>query len=99
MRLLACALRAAESYRPAALAAAAAGVSYDEEVGCLGVRSLIDDMADWAHRPRFCIVGEPTLLRTAVGHKGKSALKASCHGQRSALRGSRSRHQRHSYGE
>ena len=54
--------------------------SYDEEVGCLGVRSLIADMASWTHRPRFCIVGEPTLLRIATGHKGKTALRASCHG-------------------
>jgi acetylornithine deacetylase len=79
---LACALRAADRARsrplwlPLQLA-----FSYDEEVGCLGVRSMIDDMAGWTHRPRFCIVGEPTLLRTAVGHKGKTALKATCHGR------------------
>jgi acetylornithine deacetylase len=79
---LACALRAAERatartlWLPLQLA-----FSYDEEVGCLGVRSLIDDMADWSHRARFCIVGEPTLLRTAVGHKGKTALRATCHGR------------------
>jgi acetylornithine deacetylase len=79
---LACALRAAEraTARPLWLPLQLA-FSYDEEVGCLGVRSLIDDMADWTHRPRFCIVGEPTLLRTAVGHKGKTALKATCHGR------------------
>jgi len=47
----------------------------------VGVRSLIDDMAGWTHRPTFCIVGEPTMLRTAVGHKGKVALKATCHGR------------------
>jgi acetylornithine deacetylase len=45
------------------------------------VRSLIEDMAGWTHRPAFCIVGEPTLLRTAVGHKGKTALKATCKGR------------------
>jgi len=79
---LACALRAAERatartlWLPLQLA-----FSYDEEVGCLGVRSLIDDMAEWSHRARFCIVGEPTLLRTAVGHKGKTALRATCHGR------------------
>lgn len=79
---LACALRAADRassrrlWLPLQLA-----FSYDEEVGCLGVHSLIDDMADWSQRPRFCIVGEPTLLRTAVGHKGKTALKAICHGR------------------
>lgn len=55
-------------------------LSYDEEIGCVGVRSLIDDMATWAHRPQFCIVGEPTLLRPAIGHKGKTALAAVCRG-------------------
>jgi acetylornithine deacetylase len=55
--------------------------SYDEEVGCLGVRSLVADMAAWPELPKFCIVGEPTLLSVAVGHKGKAALKATCHGR------------------
>ena len=75
---LACALRVAEraTARPLWLPLQLA-FSYDEEVGCLGVRSLIDDMADWPHRPRFCIVGEPTQLRIAIGHKGKTALKAT----------------------
>jgi len=79
---LACALRAAE--RAASLPLKLPlhlALSYDEEVGCLGVRSLIEDMASWCHRPRFCIVGEPTLLRTAIGHKGKTALRATCHGR------------------
>jgi acetylornithine deacetylase len=55
--------------------------SYDEEIGCIGVRSLIEDMSAWAYRPQCCIVGEPTLLRTAIGHKGKTAISAICHGQ------------------
>jgi acetylornithine deacetylase len=55
--------------------------SYDEELGCLGVRSLIEAMGTWPHRPRLCIVGEPTLLKTAIGHKGKMALRARCCGQ------------------
>jgi acetylornithine deacetylase len=54
--------------------------SYDEEVGCVGVRSLIEAMSTWAYRPHCCIVGEPTLLRTAIGHKGKTAVSAVCHG-------------------
>jgi acetylornithine deacetylase len=45
------------------------------------VRSLIDDMETWTHHPEFCIVGEPTSLRTAVGHKGKTALLATCRGK------------------
>ncbi|HTW75058.1 MAG TPA: acetylornithine deacetylase [Steroidobacteraceae bacterium] len=79
---LACALRAAAlaAARPLQLPLQLA-FSYDEEVGCLGVRSLIDDMARWHERPRFCIVGEPTALRIAVGHKGKIALRARCHGR------------------
>jgi acetylornithine deacetylase len=79
---LACALRAAQlaTQRPLRIPLQLA-FSYDEEVGCLGVRSLIDDMAGWSHLPRFCIVGEPTLLRSAVGHKGKTALRACCHGR------------------
>jgi acetylornithine deacetylase len=79
---LACALRAADraTARPLWLPLQLA-FSHDEEVGCLGVRSLIEDMAAWSHRPRFCIVGEPTQLRTAIGHKGKTALRATCHGR------------------
>jgi acetylornithine deacetylase len=79
---IACALRAADlaSQRRLALPLQLA-LSYDEEIGCVGVRSLVEDMAGWTHRPRFCIVGEPTLLRTAVGHKGKTALKATCRGR------------------
>ena len=56
-------------------------LSYDEEVGCLGVRSLIDLLAGAPHRPRFCIVGEPTLMQVATGHKGKTALRATCTGR------------------
>jgi acetylornithine deacetylase len=79
---LACALRAARRAAQAPLRMPLQlAFSYDEEIGCLGVRSLIDDMADWSHLPRFCIVGEPTLLRPAVGHKGKTAFRATCHGR------------------
>ena len=54
-------------------------LSHDEEVGCLGVRSAIARMAERL-RPRFCIVGEPTELRVATGHKGKIAARATCCG-------------------
>ncbi|MGA8707156.1 MAG: acetylornithine deacetylase [Steroidobacteraceae bacterium] len=81
---LACALRASQlaSQQPLRQPLQLA-FSYDEEVGCVGVRSLIDDMAGWSHRPRFCIVGEPTLLRSAIGHKGKVAVKVRCRGRAS----------------
>ncbi len=56
-------------------------LSYDEEIGCIGVRSLIDLLEAAPTRPAFCIVGEPTSLAVATGHKGKTALKAVCRGR------------------
>jgi acetylornithine deacetylase len=56
-------------------------LSYDEEIGCMGVRSLIDMLEGAPVRPRFCIVGEPTGMQVATGHKGKVALRATCIGR------------------
>jgi acetylornithine deacetylase len=56
-------------------------LSYDEEIGCMGVRSLIDMLEAAPVRPRFCIVGEPTGMQVATGHKGKIALRATCLGR------------------
>ncbi len=61
--------------------------SYDEEIGCVGVRSLIDALEPRSIKPSLCIVGEPTGMAIATGHKGKTALRASCtgHASHSAL--------------
>lgn len=56
-------------------------LSFDEEVGCMGVRSLIDMLAAAPVRPMMCIVGEPTNMAVATGHKGKVALRATCTGR------------------
>ena len=56
-------------------------LSYDEEIGCMGVRSLITMLQSAPIRPRFCIVGEPTGMQVATGHKGKIALRATCIGR------------------
>lgn len=56
-------------------------ISYDEEIGCLGVRGMLDTLATRPDRPALCIIGEPTGMRIATGHKGKRALRACCHGQ------------------
>jgi acetylornithine deacetylase len=53
--------------------------SYDEEIGCIGVRTLIDMLKDRPNKPRLCIVGEPTSMQVGVGHKGKHTLR--CHVQ------------------
>jgi acetylornithine deacetylase len=55
-------------------------LSYDEEVGCLGVRSLINLVKELQFKPSMCIVGEPTSMSIATGHKGKTALRADCEG-------------------
>jgi acetylornithine deacetylase len=44
--------------------------SYDEEVGCFGVRELIADMKEQGIRPLACIIGEPTMMVPAIAHKG-----------------------------
>ena len=56
-------------------------LSYDEEIGCVGVASLIDLLAAAPITPAMCIVGEPTNLSVATGHKGKTALVARCTGK------------------
>jgi len=45
-------------------------LSFDEEVGCLGVKELIADMRDAGIQPLACIVGEPTGMVPAIAHKG-----------------------------
>lgn len=54
--------------------------SYDEEVGCLGVRSLVDHLNASAERPALCIIGEPTEMRPVYGHKGKLAMRCQIAG-------------------
>ncbi len=56
-------------------------LSYDEEIGCVGVRRLIEVLEGAPHPPTFCIVGEPTAMAVATGHKGKTALRAICIGR------------------
>jgi acetylornithine deacetylase len=55
-------------------------LSYDEEIGCVGVRSLIEMLAEAPVKPAMCIVGEPTAMAIATGHKGKTAIEAACVG-------------------
>ncbi|RWO99576.1 MAG: acetylornithine deacetylase [Mesorhizobium sp.] len=56
-------------------------LSYDEEIGCIGVRSLIDMLRGAPQRPLLCIIGEPTGMKVATGHKGKLAARAICKGR------------------
>lgn len=58
--------------------------SYDEEIGCVGARRLVESMADFEVKPRLGLVGEPTGMNMVLGHKGKVAYRVtvcglSCH--------------------
>ncbi len=56
-------------------------VSYDEEVGCLGISRMIGALPDVLGTPRAAIVGEPTEMAVAIGHKGKVGFKAIAYGE------------------
>ncbi len=49
-------------------------LSFDEEVGCLGVVHMIRDIEQALPRPRLVIVGEPTEMKVANAHKGVVAV-------------------------
>ena len=44
-------------------------LSYDEEVGCLGIDRMVDDALAHFARPDFAIIGEPTSMQTVRAHK------------------------------
>ncbi|MFO1088273.1 MAG: acetylornithine deacetylase [Hyphomicrobiales bacterium] len=54
--------------------------SYDEELGCLGVRRLLDALKPVQPKPRFCIIGEPTSMQVVIAHKGKAGARVIAHG-------------------
>ncbi|MGQ7814402.1 acetylornithine deacetylase [Metapseudomonas furukawaii] len=56
-------------------------LSHDEEIGCVGVRRLLDVLHLTPVRPMLCIVGEPTEMQFVLGHKGKGSYRALCRGQ------------------
>lgn len=56
-------------------------LSYDEEVGCIGVRGLIRDLEEHAIRPAGCLVGEPTSMQPIVAHKGMNRFRCTVRGR------------------
>jgi len=56
-------------------------LSFDEEIGCVGVRHLLRALEGSIPAPTLCLVGEPTLMQIGTGHKGKAAYRAVCCGQ------------------
>jgi acetylornithine deacetylase len=54
--------------------------SFEEEIGCIGVRRLIEKFKHMPVKPALCIVGEPTSMQVVLAHKGKRSYKACIHG-------------------
>lgn len=78
---IACALAVAPEYVQRGLKSPLhLAFSYDEEVGCLGVRHLLEDMVHAGIHPRSCIVGEPTEMRPVIAHKGKQSYRCTVRG-------------------
>ena len=55
--------------------------SYEEEIGCFGVKELIADLRDANIQPLACIVGEPTSMIPAIAHKGVYRYKCCVRGK------------------
>ncbi|GAA3545068.1 acetylornithine deacetylase [Zobellella aerophila] len=55
--------------------------SYDEEIGCVGVRRLIDTLRGHPVKPAICIIGEPTSMQVVTAHKGKLAARVTVKGK------------------
>jgi acetylornithine deacetylase len=56
-------------------------ISYDEEVGCLGVSSLIAQIDRELARPALVIIGEPTSMQIVNAHKGVCAFETTIRGR------------------
>jgi acetylornithine deacetylase len=56
-------------------------LSYDEEIGCVGVRHLIARLPELCPPALGCIVGEPSGLRPVLAHKGKIAQRVTVDGK------------------
>ena len=56
-------------------------LSYDEEVGCLGVRPMIADIVRSVPKPRLAIIGEPTNMKVVNAHKGIRSFRTTVTGR------------------
>lgn len=56
-------------------------LSFDEEVGCLGIAPLLRDLAEAGIQPDGCVVGEPTSMEMVTAHKGGRVYRCTVHGR------------------
>lgn len=55
-------------------------ISYDEEVGCRGVRTLLAVLKDRPLKPEACFVGEPTNMQVVIAHKTGRPMRVTVRG-------------------
>jgi acetylornithine deacetylase len=55
--------------------------SFDEEVGCIGVRRLLDDLKSAGIKPALAVIGEPTEMRVVGAHKGGAVIATNAKGR------------------
>ena len=56
-------------------------LTYDEELGCLGIPHLIAAMQGWGVKPTGCVVGEPTSMHPVSAHKGGRVYRCKITGK------------------
>ena len=56
-------------------------LSYDEEIGCLGIDRMVDDALDHFQMPAYAVIGEPTTLRIVRAHKSINVFRTTVTGQ------------------
>jgi len=79
---IACALAAAPDMLKAGLSVPMHfAFSFDEEVGCLGVGSMIEHVLEQGVRPAICLVGEPTMMKVVNAQKGCSVFHTTLTGR------------------
>ena len=55
--------------------------SFDEEVGCVGVRRLLEDLKAAGIKPELAIIGEPTSMRVVGAHKAGAVIETVAKGR------------------
>ena len=55
-------------------------LSYDEEVGCVAVVDMIEEMARTLPRAAAVIVGEPSMMKVVTAHKGGTGYEVEVRG-------------------
>ncbi len=56
-------------------------LSYDEEIGCLGIDRMVDDALAHFPMPDYAIIGEPTTMQIVRAHKSINVFRTTVTGQ------------------